>query len=515
MSWKREVEELRRRQALAREHGGAERVHRHKSAGKLTARERIEGLLDPGSFVEVGSIAGEARYDEEGDIASFMPAHLVIGRGKIEGRPVVVTSDDFTVRGGSAHGGLRDKHVRAEMMARDMRLPLVRLVDGTGGGGSVSSIEAEGHAKCPALYGWGAVVENLSLVPVVGLALGSCAGWGAAKAATAHFSVMVKDTSQMFIAGPPVVNRLGYDYDKNELGGSEIHTRNGTVDDEAATEAEAFARARRFLSYMPRSVHELPSRAATGDDPARDVEWLIDAIPRDDRQVYKMRPIIEAVVDRNSFFEIGRRWGRSVIAGLARLDGWPVALLAGDPYFYGGAWTADAARKVKRHVDLAQTFHFPVVHLVDLPGIMVGLEAERSGTLRFASEAIAAIMSSTVPWCAVVVRKCYGIGGGAHANNSRYTTRYAWPSANWGSMPIAGGLEASYRSELAAAKDPKAKLAEIQERLHRLRSPFRTAEAFNFDEIIDPRDTRRLLCEFANTVSGSVTPGPPSYGHRP
>lgn len=515
MSWKREIDELRHRQALARELGGEERVKRHKSGGKLTARERIDGLVDPGSFVEVGSIAGSARYDDQGEIESFTPAHLVIGRGMIDGRPVVVTSDDFTIRGGSAHGGLRDKHVRAEMMARDLRLPIVRLADGTGGGGSVNSIEAEGYAKCPALYGWGAVVENLSIVPVVGLALGSCAGWGAAKAATAHYSVMVKDTSQMFVAGPPVVNRLGYTYDKNELGGSAIHTRNGTVDDEAATEQQAFEWTRRFLSFMPRSVFERPARTAPAGDPKRPIDWLIDAIPRDDRQVYKMRRIIEALVDEGSFFEMGRRWGRPVITGFARLNGWPVALIASDPYFYGGAWTADAARKIKRHVDLAQTFHFPVVHLVDVPGIMVGLEAEQSGTLRFAAEAIAAIMSSTIPWCAVVLRKCYGIGGGAHANNARYATRYAWPSANWGSMPIAGGLEASYRSELAAAEDPKAKLAEIEERLHRLRSPFRTAEAFNFDEIIDPRDTRRLLCEFADTVSDAIVPGPPSYGHRP
>ena len=515
MSWEREIEELRQRQARARELGGAERVKRHKDGGKLTVRERIDLLLDPGSFREVGSVAGKASYDDAGDITSFMPSNLVMGRGTIDGRPVVVTSDDFTVRGGSSDGGSKDKQIRAEMMARDLRLPIVRLVDGTGGGGSVSSIELEGHAKCPALYGWGVIVQNLSLVPVVGLALGSTAGWGAAKAATAHYSVMVKDTSQMFIAGPPVVNRLGYDYDKNELGGSHIHTRNGTVDDEASSEADAFARARRFLSYLPRSVYELPPRIASEDDPNRSVDWLIDAIPRDDRQVYKMRDIVEAIVDSGSFFEIGRRWGRSVITGFARLDGWPVALLASDPYHYAGAWTADASRKIRRHVDLAQTFHLPVVHLVDVPGIMVGLEAEQKGTLRFAAEAIAAIMGSTVPWCAVIVRKCYGIGGGAHANNSRYSARYAWPSANWGSMPIAGGLEASYRSEIGNAEDPQAKLAEIEARLARLRSPFRTAEAFNFDEIIDPRHTRRLLCEFVNVSAASLEPGPPAYGHRP
>jgi len=515
MSWEAELEELRRRQQLARELGGAERVKRHKDGGKLTVRERIDALLDPGSFREVGSIAGKASYDEAGNITAFTPAQLVMGRGTLDGKPVVVAGDDFTVRGGSAEGGLRDKLVRAEMMARDLRMPIVRLCDGTGGGGSVRALEVDGYAKCPALYGWGLAIENLSQVPVVGLALGSTAGFGAARVATSHYSVMVKDTSQMFIAGPPVVNRLGPQYEKNELGGSEIHTRNGTVDDEVDCEAAAFLRARRFLSYLPRSVHELPARIDTGDDPQRKVAWLIDAIPRDERQVYKMRQIVEAVVDQGTFFEMGRRWGRPVMTGFARFGGWPVALLASDPYHYGGAWTAEAARKIRRFVDLAQTFHLPVVHLVDVPGFMVGLEAEQKGTMRYGAEAIAAIIGSTVPWCAVIVRKCFGIGGGAHANNSRYSTRYAWPSANWGSMPIAGGLEASYRSELASAADPVAKLAEIEQRLDRVCSPFRTAEAYNFDEIIDPRDTRRLLCEFASLCAGTIAAGPPSFGYRP
>ena len=515
MSWEAELEELRRRQQLARELGGAERVKRHKDGGKLTVRERIDALLDPGSFREVGSIAGKASYDEAGNITAFTPAQLVMGRGTLDGKPVVVAGDDFTVRGGSAEGGLRDKLVRAEMMARDLRMPIVRLCDGTGGGGSVRALEVDGYAKCPALYGWGLAIENLSQVPVVGLALGSTAGFGAARVATSHYSVMVKDTSQMFIAGPPVVNRLGPQYEKNELGGSEIHTRNGTVDDEVDSEAAAFLRARRFLSYLPRSVHELPARIDTGDDPQRKVAWLIDAIPRDERQVYKMRQIVEAVVDQGTFFEMGRRWGRPVMTGFARFGGWPVALLASDPYHYGGAWTADAARKIRRFVDLAQTFHLPVVHLVDVPGFMVGLEAEQKGTMRYGAEAIAAIIGSTVPWCAVIVRKCFGIGGGAHANNSRYSTRYAWPSANWGSMPIAGGLEASYRSEIAGAADRIAKLAEIEQRLDRVCSPFRTAEAYNFDEIIDPRDTRRLLCEFASLCAGTIAAGPPSFGYRP
>ena len=214
-----------------------------------------------------------------------------------------------------------------------------------------------------------------------------------------------------------------------------------------------------------------------------------------------MRPIVESVVDRGSFFEIGKEWGKAIIAGLARIDGWPVAVLAGDPYHYGGGWTADTCEKVIRHVDLAQTFHLPVVHLVDCPGFLIGLEAEKTGTIRHGVRAMSAIWQSTVPWCAVIVRNVLGVAGAAHQNGSRLSYRYAWPSARWGSLPLEGGIEAAYRADLAAADDPEAKLVEIEERLTQLQSPFRSAEAFWIEEMIDPRDTRRLLCEFANLAA--------------
>jgi acetyl-CoA carboxylase carboxyltransferase component len=315
MSWEREVEELKERQRLARQMGGPERVRRQHEGGKLTVRERIDRFLDPGSFHEVGSITGKADYDAHGNITGFVSTYLVMGRGMVDGRPVVIAGDDFTVRGGSSEGGVKDKLLRAEMMARDLRLPLIRLVDGTGGGGSVRTTEVLGYMKCPSLQGWGLVVENLSTVPVVGLALGSVAGLGAVRVAASHYSVMVKESSQMFVAGPPVVKRIGQDYTKNELGGSQIHARNGTVDDEAASEADAFAKTRKFLSYLPRSVYELPERAEVIDNPSRTVDALIDAIPRDQRKVYKVRPIIDAIVDRGTFFEMGRLWGRSIITG--------------------------------------------------------------------------------------------------------------------------------------------------------------------------------------------------------
>ncbi|HUJ87097.1 MAG TPA: carboxyl transferase domain-containing protein, partial [Burkholderiales bacterium] len=463
MSWQDEIDELRRREELARRMGGADKVKRQHDGGKLTVRERIERLLDAGSFHEIGALTGVARYTEDGlEIEAFTPANLVTGRGRIDGRAVAVAGDDFTVRGGANDAGIKGKLLQCERMARDLRLPMIRLVDGTGGGGSVKNLELLGYSPMPKAFLWDTWTENLGEVPVVSLALGSVAGLGSARVVASHYSVMVKDSSQLFVAGPPVVARTHRQFDKNELGGSQIHTRNGAVDDEAASEDEAFARARRFLSYLPSSVYELPPHIQCDDDPLRREQWLIEAVPRDPKKVYPMRRIVDAVVDKGSLFEIGRQWGRPIITGLARLAGWPVALMAGDPMHYGGAWTAKASEKITRFVDLAQVFHLPVVHLVDVPGFLIGPEAERDATIRFGMRAASAVLQSTVPWCSVLVRKVFGVAGAVHQNSSRYCMRMAWPSAEWGSLPIAGGLEAAYKAEIESAPNPEAKRAEIE-----------------------------------------------------
>jgi acetyl-CoA carboxylase carboxyltransferase component len=326
---------------------------------------------------------------------------------------------------------------------------------------------------------------------------------------------MVKNTSALFVAGPPVVERIGQKLTKNELGGWEIQLRAGAVDDAVDTEDEAFARARRFLSYLPSSIDDVPPRGPRADDPNRREDWLFGAIPRDIRKTYRMRKIVEAVVDLGSFFEIAPLYGRSVITGLARLDGWPVAIMASDPNNYGGAWSADTCQKVERFVDTAQTFHLPVVYLVDCPGFLIGLEAERTGTIKQGVRAMSAMWQTSVPWCAVIVRSSFGVAGAAHRNGRRYCTRYAWPSGRWGSLPLEGGIEAAYRADIDAADDPKEKMAEIEARLNKLRSPFRSAETFWIEEIIDPRDTRPLLCEFAELAAPLRRPGPSSHGMRP
>src|SRR5437588_2287654 len=276
MSWEDEVEELRRREELAKRMGGEEKVARQHAAGRLTVRERIDALLDPGSFHEVGAIAGRAEYSS-GELTEFRPANFVMGRGRVDGRTVVVAGDDFTVRGGAADASIFQKQVFAEQMANELRLPLIRLVDGTGGGGSVKSLEDMSLTYVPRNPGWEWVVANMAAVPVVALALGPVAGLGAARVATSHYSVMVRSTSQVFVAGPPVVKRLGEDVDKEGLGGSHIHARNGTVDDEVESEKDAFEATGRFLSYLPPSVYEAPPRGERVDDVGRREDWLIDA----------------------------------------------------------------------------------------------------------------------------------------------------------------------------------------------------------------------------------------------
>jgi acetyl-CoA carboxylase carboxyltransferase component len=519
MNWKPELDELARREAFAREMGGVDKVKRQHDQGRLTVRERIDKLIDKGSFHEIGAVSGIGEYDSSGELQKLTPANCVFGRARVDGRTVVVVGDDFTVRGGSADASISAKPLMAEEMAHDFRLPIVRIIEGSGGGGSVKTIETKGAANLPGGIGgtrwYRFTTENLSRVPVVALGLGSVAGLGAARLAASHYSIMTRK-SAMFVAGPPVVKALGQDLTKEELGGADIQTRAGAVDHAVDTEEEAFACARRFLSYLPSSVYELPPTLPCTDHPERSDEALMNAVPRNRKQVYKVRPIIESVVDKGSFFEVARNFGKPIIVGLARLEGRAVLLLASDSFHYGGSWTADACQKVVRWVDFAETFHLPIVYLMDCPGFMIGLDAEKAATIRHGVRAMAAVNQTTVPWCTVILRNAFGVAGVVHQPADRFSIRYAWPSAYWGSLPLEGGIEAAYRADIDAAEDKAAKLKEIEARLNKLRSPFRSAEKFWVEEIIDPRKTRSLLCEFARLAEPLRKPGPPeNFSIRP
>ena len=499
-NWKPEITELQTRQLLAEDMGGSDKVIRQKERGKLNVRERLNVLLDDDSFFEFGQLAGKGSYSDTGDLESFTPSNFIFGRGDIDGRPVVATGDDFTVRGGAADASIHRKFTQAEQMAAELRIPILRMIDGTGGGGSVKMIEDMGFTYVPYVPGWEYVVKNLDSVPVVALALGPTAGLGAARVVASHYSVMVKNLSQVFTAGPSIVEALGEKQNKESLGGSHIHTRNGVIDDEAPDEYEAIGMAKRFLSYLPSFVGEKLERLSNFDPIDRADEELLSIVPRDKSQAYNMRRILNSIVDKDSIFEMGNRWGRAIITAFARLDGWPVAILASDPTFLGGSWTADTAEKTKRFIDLADKFGLPVIHMVDNPGFMVGLDAERSATIRRGVETMNSVYKASVPWATIIIRKAYGVAGSAMSDHTRFQYRFGWPSGDWGSLPLEGGVEVAYQAELLNSADPQKKVSEIKSRLEKVASPFRTAEKFAVENIIDPRATRKILCDFVKLV---------------
>ncbi len=516
MTWEPELDELRQRERLAEQLGGADKVERQHFFGKQTVRERLDALVDKGSLWELGKTAGVATYDDDGNLVDLLPSNFVFGLAELEGRPAVVSGDDFTVRGGSNDASISAKRTASESLAVEMRLPHIRLLDGMSGGGSVKTTEMAGRTYIPQLAGWNTVIDHLDIAPSVSLVLGSVAGMGAARATTSHYSVMVRDTSQMMIAGPALVEQAGLgSVAKEELGHARIHTANGAIDDVVATEEEAFDRALHFLSYLPTSVDELPPVEDWGDSPGRREDWLIDAIPRNARQSYDMRAILNAVVDHDSFFEIGRGWGTSIISGFARLDGVPVAIYAEDPQIYGGGWTANACKKLTRLVDLASLFNLPMIHLEDCPGFVIGKASEEEATVRAGSVALVALRQARIPYCTVVLRKAFGIAGASNRKPGSNSMRMAWPSGDWGSLPLEGGLEVAYKAELAESDDPEALKAEILDRLNRYRNPHRSAEFYEIEQIIDPRDTRALLCDWVHLARRTLTPGSTSWGYRP
>jgi acetyl-CoA carboxylase carboxyltransferase component len=519
MSWNEEIAELHRRQEMARALGGAEGIARQRQRGKLTVRERIDGLADPGSFREFRGLVGSGTY-EDNRLVAFTPKGSVEGTVRVNGRKVVVNAGDFTVRGGSASStwrGATGQESTAVERALAGRLPYIRLLDAAGG--SVRGFETLGRTYLPDGNSWGQHdVRLLQTVPVVSAVLGSVAGLPAVEAPLSHFSIMVKDISQIFPGGPPVVKAaLGYDITKEELGGDQIHVRvSGCVDNLAETEDDAFGQIRRWLGYLPRSVHEMAPRGDTGDSPDRTEEALLSLVPRDRRKPFNARKLIGLVVDRDSFFEIAPFYGRARITGLARINGYPVGVMANNPMIHGGSTDVAGGSKVMRLMQLCDTFHLPLISFADEPGFHVGLDSEKQGIERAGARLMTMVNLSRMPWCTIVIGRLYGVAGQCQHRPHGMFRRYCWPSASWGSMHISGGTAAAYRREIDSAPDPEAKLREIEARLQALASPFRTAEATGQD-IIDPRETRMLLAEFVEDAQAILREqlGPPAMPYLP
>jgi acetyl-CoA carboxylase carboxyltransferase component len=518
--WAEKIAELHQRREWAEALGGPEAVARHVEGGRFTIRGRVANLLDAGSFQEVGKLAGSGVYDN-GTVKNVVPAPYVMGIGKIRGRRVAVGGEDFTVRGGTSWGGDRRKGGQGgfiEDLAANYRIPLVNLIDGSGG--SVASMRKRGHAVFPGVHGFEKSVELMGIVPVVSAVMGVAAGGPAGRAILAHWSVMVKGQSQVFAAGPPVVQRaMGMTVTREELGGSHIAVdKAGTIDNAVATEADALQAIGDFLSYLPQNVWEMPPCIPCDDPIERADEELASIIPGDRRKPYDMRRLLKSVFDRGSLFEIQPTWGKGVITCFARLGGRPVGVIANNPMFYGGAMDSKAARKQGHFVELCDTFHLPIVYIVDQPGFLVGPGAEGDGTLRDGMRAVYVAMQATVPVLTLVVRKCYGMAGMAACDKAGINFKIAWPSAEIGNLPVQGGARAAFRREIEEAPDPAARESELEVELQALSSPYRMAEAFAVEDIIDPRETRAYLAQFLETAYSTLPTrlGPkPRYGVRP
>ena len=514
MVWQPEVEELERRRAFSEEMGGEAGIAEQRRRGKLTVRERIRLIADNNEFKEIGQLAGAATY-EHNKLVHVRPSNMVIGTAKIDGRTAVVTAGDFTVRGGSADGSIGNKGGHAQTMAAEWKLPFIRLLDATGG--SVKTFEQIGRTYIPTNPVTPGIEKLLCEVPVVGAILGSVAGLPAVDACLAHFNVMVKGISQLFPGGPPVVKAaLGVDISKEELGDERTQVfESGAVDNLAETEEEAFDMIRQFLSYLPSNVWQMPPRGETSDDPNRRDEELMSIIPREKRRTYNPRRILKAVVDQDSFFEITPHYGRSRIVGLARMHGYPVGVMINNPNRIGGSMDVSAGVKVIRFLQLCDTFHLPMLYLADEPGFMVGPEQQSLGIVRAGAKMICATLRTRMPWMSVIIRQLYGVAGQCHDRPGGMFKRVAWPSGHWGSMHIAGGVSAAYRRIIAESDNPASKQQEIEEKLEALSSPFKTAEAFNIEEIIDPRETRPLMCEFVELaqehLKTQLGPSPTPY----
>jgi acetyl-CoA carboxylase carboxyltransferase component len=503
MSWQTDIDELNRRTAMSHQMGGGDSVAFHKGRGKLTVRERVDILADQGSFRETGALAGRPEWNGN-ELVNLTPANSVTGVLTIDGRKTIIHGGDFTIRGGAADGSIGDKMGWAIKQAYMRRLPFVRLLDATGG--SVRTFELMGRTYLSS-NDRTAEVELMQMVPVVSMVLGSVAGLPAVQAAMCHFNVMVKGTTQVFVAGPSVVKASqGIEITKEDLGNEEVQVnKSGVIANLAEDEADAFRQVRRFLSYLPTNVWEMPARAQSDDDPARREEQLISLVPRNTRRVYDVHKLLDLVMDRGSFFEIQPHFGRSRLTGLARVDGYPVGVMANNPKFLGGAMDKAAGEKTARLVQLCDTFHLPIVYFCDEPGFIVGLEEEKKGIIRAGARMVALNSLSRTPFITFILRQVYGVAGGLHyRGGSALYRRFSWPSGHWGSMHIEGGVAAAYRREIDAAPDPEAKRQEIEGRLNELRSPFRTAHAFAVEDLIDPRDTRPLLVDFINEAQATI-----------
>jgi len=468
--WDATLADLEQRRAVGRSMGGEERLAKHRAAGKLDARARIDHLLDPASFLELGTLVG----------GPDLPADaIVMGSGRIDGRPVMVAAEDFTVKAGTIGQASNAKRYRVAEIAVLDRVPLVMMLDGAG-------YRADGRAHGRTPTDLIAQARCSGRVPLVTAVLGSSAGHGALVAPMSDFAVM-SNHAAIFTAGPPVVyESLGETITKEDLGGPAVAVASGLIHNAAADDGAALDLVRAYLSYFPSSAWSYPATELDGDDVGpRLVPEILDVVPRNGRKVYEIRDVIDVVFDDSSWFEVQPEFGRSVVCALARLGGHPVAVIANQPRVIAGSIDVDGADKAAHFITVADSFHLPLVFLADNPGVMPGSASERRGILRSGARMYAAQTVATSPKLQVTLRKAYGFGSMVMGmiGFDGQSAVFAFPAATMGAMGAAAMSRAT-----GADVDEAERL-----RTAELEASYRSASSLGFDELIDPREIRNVL----------------------
>lgn len=495
---KERIEKLEKARAEAEEHGGADKVARQHERGKLTARERIRLLVDEGSFFEFGLLG---RHHAEKPVQS--PADgVVTGYGEVGGRRVAIASYDFTVMGGSMGRVGEEKMTRLREMALKWRCPIIWLIDsagariGGGGGG------AGAHESSPSLFaGSGYLFREQAIMSGVVPQVCAMVGPGAAGTAyipgLADFVPMVSGTSSMALAGPYLVKAaVGEEISEQDLGGAKVHTKtSGVADLEVESDQACIEKIREYLSFFPSHNREPPPVRKSNDAPGRHTQKLAEIVPDNPRRAFDMKKVIRHIVDDEDFFEIKPNFARNLVTALARFDGRPTGIVANNSMYLGGALDCDSADKAARFVWLCDAFGIPLLFLQDTPGFVVGSKVEQQGIIRHGAKMLHAVSEATVPKVTILVRKAYGAGYFVMCGKA-YEPDYiaAWPTAECAVMGPEGMVSIFARKALESAPDPEAMKAQLAGKIRDQIDPFAPAEWGMIDDVIDPGETREVIC---------------------
>ena len=508
------IVELREKRAKARMGGGEDRIAKHHAKGKLTARERIETLLDPGTFHELEPYVTH-RSEDIGLSEKYHGDGVVTGYGMVDGRTVYVYAQDFTVMGG-ALGEMHGKKIARVMdMAAAAGAPVVGLIDSGG---------ARINEGVRSLYGYAQIFQRNAwysgVVPQISLVLGPCAGGAAYSPAVQDMIIMVEKQSFMFLTGPEVIKSVtGEVVDFESLGGADVHLGiSGTAHLKAKSDKEAIVLARKMLGYLPSNNVENPPYMDTGDDPNRMDDVLNAMVPLSPQEPYSMHDMIEKIVDQGTFVELQATFARNAIVGLARMGGYTVGIISQEPAVMAGVMDIDSADKIARFVRFCDAFNIPLLTFCDSPGFLPGVDQEHRGVIRHGAKVLFAYSEASVPKIQVITRKAYG---GAYIVMSSKVmgadVSFAWPSAEIAVMGPDGAANILYRKQIEAAEDPAAERTRIVEEYRKqFLNPYAAAADGYVDDVIEPRETRmRVITALAALREKSVTMPARKHGNIP